>query len=220
MKMAAAKTKKSTEKKISEKKAGTKTATRKKKTTTRKAVKSTVKASAETPVEIPELPITPETGIDNPIDDITANISGIDTGQVTDETPVTSIPTSETEFPAEDTPISPIIPDDGYDISRKVLARIALMAAGEIEGLAPPKRNPFNMLIDKFQGRTEGIRVDVGTTEAAVDMHIRVQYGSHIPDLTTRLRERIAARIREMTGLNVVEVNIRVQDVTAPVPTA
>jgi len=138
------------------------------------------------------------------IDGITDKISGIMDVDSTDET----------------LPSLQVLMDGGFNISRQVLARIASLAAAEITGLAPQKRNPLNRFVDQIRGRTDGIKVDVGTTEAAVDMNIRVQYGTQIPDISNRLREVIARRIHEMTGLNVVEVNIRVQDVTPPAPPA
>lgn len=178
---------------------GKKTST--KKTTARK--KSTLKAQADTPdiitgtkTGIPELPIEQDERDNKRIDEIAGRISEIEDITVSIEPPY----------------IPP--PPGDYGISRKVLARIASMAAGEVDGLVPPRRDPLYRFIDTINGRTDGIRVEIGTTEAAVDMLIRVQYGSHIPELTTRLRERIATRIHEMTGLNVVEINVRVQDVT------
>lgn len=115
-------------------------------------------------------------------------------------------------------PSRPILMDGGFNISRQVLARIASLAASEITGLALPKANLLNRFVDQLRGRTDGIRVEVGTTEAAVDMDVRVEYGTQIPEISTRLRENVARRIHEMTGLRVVEVNIRVRDITPPAP--
>jgi len=172
-----------------------------KKSTTRKKVTAKAKADTtdtiiETKTEVPEVPIEQEQRDHKKIDEISGRISEIEDINVSIEPPY----------------IPP--PPGDYGISRKVLARIASMAAGEVDGLVPPRRDPFYRFIDTINGRTDGIKIDIGTTEAAVDMLIRVQYGSHIPELTTRLREKIATRIHEMTGLNVVEINVRVQDVT------
>jgi uncharacterized alkaline shock family protein YloU len=105
-------------------------------------------------------------------------------------------------------------PADGKDeISRKILARIASLAAAEIDGLLPPRRDFRSRVGDLVKGRIDGIRVDVGTTEAAVDILTRVHYGADIPRLVSHLRENVARRIWQMTGLKVVEVNITVQDV-------
>jgi uncharacterized alkaline shock family protein YloU len=149
----------------------------------------------------PELPITPDSTIEN----ITTGISCINL-----EPGTTGFGTSLIQETIEP---RTIIANDGYDISKKVLARIASIAASEIDGLVPPRNDAINKFIDSIHGRTDGIKVDFGTTEAAVDMLIRVQFGTHIPDITDRLRERIARRIHEMTGLSVARVNIRVQDV-------
>ncbi len=42
--------------------------------------------------------------------------------------------------------------------------------------------------------------------------------GSHIPDITSRLRERISQRIHDMTGIRVVEINGRIPGPTARQP--
>lgn len=160
-----------------------------------------------TPGIIPELPIEPEPCTDISIDRIASGISSTDTdfGKGTGLDTVTT---------SQETMVTAILPDGGFDISRKVLARIASLAANEIDGLLPPRNDAFIKLIDSMHGRTDGIKVNVGSTEAAVDMHIRVQYGIHIPDVTERLREKITRRIHQMTGLKVTEINIRVKDVT------
>jgi len=172
---------------------------------TRKAVSATLDRRLDLPgnAEIP--PVTCRTAREIPlptasIGEISSNISGIDDKSLDRE----RMSGSGSAF------------DGVFDINRKVLARIALLAAGEIEGLVPPRRDPIHRIVDSISGRTDGIRVDIGATEAAVDMLIRVRYGTHIPDVTTRLREKVAQRIQEMTGLKVVEINVRVQDITLP----
>jgi uncharacterized alkaline shock family protein YloU len=94
------------------------------------------------------------------------------------------------------------------------------MAAGEIVGLAPPRIDLRTRLEDIIKGRIDGIRVDIGTSEAAVDILTRVRYGADIPELTSLLRETIAKRIWEMTGLRVVEVNVTFQDIAPPIEEA
>jgi len=88
-----------------------------------------------------------------------------------------------------------------------------LIASAEVDGISPPNNDLISKITDFIQGRTGGIKVDVGTTEAAVDMRIRVRYGSDIPRISLCLKDKVARRIREMTGLRVVEANIRIQDV-------
>jgi len=187
--------------KTTTKKTGTKKATTRKKAVKAKAPKTAIETKT---IEVPELPI--ETS--DPVD---ASIETISTGINDAAVDVEEIPQPVTT----PIPIQPqIIADSTFDISRKVLARIASLAAGEINGLVPPKKDPVAKFLDSIRGRVDGIRVDVGTTEAAVDMLVRVTYGSDIQQITDHLRECVARRINEMTGLNVVEINVRIQDVT------
>ncbi len=60
---------------------------------------------------------------------------------------------------------------------------------------------------------SKGVKVEVGEREAAVDLHIIVEYGVRIPDIALRVQENVKRAIESMTGLDVVEVNIHVQGV-------
>ena len=60
--------------------------------------------------------------------------------------------------------------------------------------------------------RMQGVGVEVGEREAAVDLTVVVEYGESIPQIAKTLRENITRRIEGMTGLKVTEVNIAVND--------
>ncbi|MCC2664588.1 MAG: Alkaline shock protein 23 [Geminicoccaceae bacterium] len=64
--------------------------------------------------------------------------------------------------------------------------------------------------------RMQGVGVEVGEREAAVDLTVVVEYGESIPQLSKALRENITRRIEGMTGLQVTEVNISVNDLYFP----
>ena len=53
----------------------------------------------------------------------------------------------------------------------------------------------------------------MGERQAAVDIDLVVDYGVSIPDVTQAVRDNVIARIARMTGLQVTEVNISVDDV-------
>ena len=65
-------------------------------------------------------------------------------------------------------------------------------------------------------GRTRGLSVEVGERQAAADITVNVDYGRSIPQLTKAVRERVIERVENLTGLEVNEVNIQVNDVTLP----
>ena len=60
--------------------------------------------------------------------------------------------------------------------------------------------------------RMQGVGVEVGEREAAVDLTVVVEYGESIPRIAGALRENITRRVEGMTGLTVTEVNIAVND--------
>jgi uncharacterized alkaline shock family protein YloU len=104
--------------------------------------------------------------------------------------------------------------DGETGITRELLARITLMSIDEIDGLEPARNDGISRFLSSFSGRINGIRVEKGTTEVAVDILVRVRYGANIPDLAAKLRETVGRRIWQMTGMRVVEANVRIQDVS------
>ena len=64
--------------------------------------------------------------------------------------------------------------------------------------------------------RMQGVGVEVGEREAAVDLTVVVEYGESIPEIAKTLRENITRRIEGMTGLTVTEVNVVVNDLYFP----
>lgn len=62
----------------------------------------------------------------------------------------------------------------------------------------------------------QGVSVEVGSREAAVDLSMVVEYGEAIPRLVEQVRENIIRRIEGLIGLNVTEVNIAVNDLHVP----
>ena len=64
--------------------------------------------------------------------------------------------------------------------------------------------------------RTQGVSVEVGEKEAAIDLTIVVEYGESIPKLSQQIRENVTRRIEGITGLTVTEVNVAVNDLHMP----
>lgn len=61
-----------------------------------------------------------------------------------------------------------------------------------------------------------GVKVEVGQKQTAIDLQVVVEYGVSITDLAAEVRENVIAAVERMTGLEVVEVNIAVNDVHLP----
>lgn len=63
---------------------------------------------------------------------------------------------------------------------------------------------------------TRGGSVEVGETQAAMDLTITVSYGRSIPEVTQRMQDGAIQCVENLTGLQVTEVNITVKDVFFP----
>ncbi len=64
--------------------------------------------------------------------------------------------------------------------------------------------------------RGQGVSVEVGESQAAVDLTIVVEYGESIPKLSQQIRDNVTRRIEGITGLAVTEVNVAVNDLHFP----
>ena len=62
----------------------------------------------------------------------------------------------------------------------------------------------------------QGVGVEVGESEAAIDLDIVVEYGVGIAELGRSIQRNVKQAVERMTGLRVVEVNIAVDDVYLP----
>ena len=113
-------------------------------------------------------------------------------------------------------------------IQKPVVTAIIGMAAQEVEGVTmshggtrlPGDNSPtVGEFVDSVTGggnRTRGLSVEVGERQAAVDMTVNVAYGRSIPQLTEAVRRQVIERVESLTGLEVSEVNIQVNDVNMP----
>ena len=102
-----------------------------------------------------------------------------------------------------------------------VIAKIAGVAAREIDGvheMGNGTARAFGAIRDRVStsqhsGITQGVDVEVGERQAAIDLDLVVDFGVSIVDVTQAVRSNVAKRIEKMTGLEVTEVNIAVDDV-------
>jgi uncharacterized alkaline shock family protein YloU len=105
-------------------------------------------------------------------------------------------------------------------IADAVVSKIAGIAAREIEGvhdLGGGTARAVGALRDRIPGSrtnlSQGVSVEVGERQAAVDLDLVAEFGVPIPDLATAVRSNVVDSVERMTGLEVTEVNITVHDV-------
>ena len=101
-------------------------------------------------------------------------------------------------------------------IADEVVRIIAGMAATEVTGVAGMSSGIVGGIAEMLgrKNLSKGVKVDVGEKEAAIDIFIVVEYGSKIPEVASQIQQKVKKAVQEMTGLNVVEVNVNIQGVT------
>ncbi|MGW0518484.1 MULTISPECIES: Asp23/Gls24 family envelope stress response protein [unclassified Crossiella] len=108
-------------------------------------------------------------------------------------------------------------------ISASVVQKIAGISAREISGvhaMGGGVSRAFGALRERIPGggtsATSGVQVEVGEKQAAIDLDIVVEYGASIVDLAKAVRRNVITAVERMTGLEVIEVNIAVNDIKLP----
>ena len=124
---------------------------------------------------------------------------------------------SETEGQRND---SPLLSERGVTtISDTVVSSLAGMAAQEVDGVhmgGGASRAAGGVLgsLTSSESRTSGITVEVGRTEAAIDLKMGIEYSKNILQTVEEVRRRITDRVESMTGLRIKELNTTITDIT------
>jgi uncharacterized alkaline shock family protein YloU len=107
-------------------------------------------------------------------------------------------------------------------IADTVVAKIAGIAAREIGGVREVSGGASRMVgrlretvpaAFAAPSTAQGVSVEVGARQAAVDIGIVAYYGVALHELAAAIRRNVIAAIERMTGLEVTEVNVTVHDV-------
>ncbi len=107
-------------------------------------------------------------------------------------------------------------------IADGVVTKVASLAAREVAGVhelgggAARAMGSVTQRVGIGDQRTQGVSVEVGEREAAVDLVVVVDYGESVPRVAAAIREQVIKRIEGITGLKVTEVNIDVTDLYFP----
>jgi len=103
-------------------------------------------------------------------------------------------------------------------IADDVLARIAALAALEVDGVSAMAGNYTSDVLEKVSRKNlaKGSKVIVGQTQVKVDLALMMSYGYNIPATCQQAQTRVQTAIQNMTGLEVTDVNVRIAGITMP----
>ena len=114
--------------------------------------------------------------------------------------------------------------DGQISVADNVVQKIAGKACREMAGvhsMGTSGSRTFGSIRERIPGSSgpnvaQGVGVEVGETEAAIDLDIVVDYGVAIAELGRSIQRNVKQAVERMTGLQVVEVNVAVDDVYLP----
>ncbi|HEY8342965.1 MAG TPA: Asp23/Gls24 family envelope stress response protein [Calditerricola sp.] len=100
-------------------------------------------------------------------------------------------------------------------IADDVVALIAGIAAADTDGVVRMASGRTEDWARRVRGRNahRGVAVDVNGEEVTLDLRVIVAYGTKIDHVCRRLQQNVKDAVERMTGLRVVEVNVRVEGV-------
>ncbi len=108
-------------------------------------------------------------------------------------------------------------------ISDSVVSKIAGIASQEVDGIRMGSggSQAVSGILGSITGgssgsQTQGVSVEVGQEEAALDLTLTAEYGKSIPQLAEAVRRNVANRVESLVGLRVTEVNITVSNIFFP----
>lgn len=100
-------------------------------------------------------------------------------------------------------------------IAEEVVAVIAGLAATEVEGVNSMAGDITSEIISRLgmKDLSKGVKVEVNQNHVSVDLKLNIKYTYNIPEVSGKVQERVKSAIENMTGLSVIEVNIKVAGV-------
>ena len=98
----------------------------------------------------------------------------------------------------------------------KVIQKIIGLSLEKVSGLLAVDGGFFSNLTDKLintDNVTNGVNVEVGKEQVAVDLNVVVEYQKNVPAVYEEIKNVVVEEVSKMTDLEVVEVNVNVVDI-------
>jgi uncharacterized alkaline shock family protein YloU len=95
-----------------------------------------------------------------------------------------------------------------------VVAKLAGRAAQLTYGVVGMRESPLAGIARLFKGPfTKGVDVDLHEGRADVTLHVVMERGINLAQVTENLREQVRFEVESQSGVTVGQINVRVEDV-------
>lgn len=104
---------------------------------------------------------------------------------------------------------------ESLDFDDSVVEKIVAITCQEVDGIVEMKGGILSAIQEGFGGTdfTKGVDVELVEKMAEINLSIIMEYGKEAPKIFNELKSVITRNIKEMTGLGIRELNVRVVDV-------
>lgn len=104
------------------------------------------------------------------------------------------------------------------EVSREAVATLAAQAACQVPGVVSCHRSPVESLASRVKREYvhRGIKVESVEGGYRLGVHLKVEYGSHLPTLAREVRDKVREYLEGLTDVRVEEVEVIIEDVEPP----
>ena len=103
--------------------------------------------------------------------------------------------------------------DGGITVAHHVIAKLAGKAARATYGVVAMQEPPIRKLARIFRGSlTEGVEVDIEDGAANIGLHVVMERGVNLAQVTATLQEQVRYEVEHRSGVPVADVVVRVED--------
>ena len=101
----------------------------------------------------------------------------------------------------------------GVTVAHQVIAKLAGTAARATYGVVAMQERPIRKLARFFRGSlTEGVEVDVEGDVASIGLHVVMERGVNLSQVTANLVKQVRYQVGQVGGVPLGEVSVRVED--------
>ena len=98
----------------------------------------------------------------------------------------------------------------------QIADEVVAIIATEVDGVDSMAGNITNELVGKLgmKNLSKGVKVEVTEEHVSVDLSLNIKYGFSIPEVCEKVQDKVKSAIENMTGLTVLDVNIKIAGVS------
>lgn len=98
------------------------------------------------------------------------------------------------------------------EIAPEVIEVITGIAASEVEGVSAMRGNFATDVVERFGKKShgKGVKVDLTENGILIDLFVVLNFGVSIPKVAQQLQENIRQTLKNMTALDIDEINVHV----------